>query len=222
MDSNVLIHSVARSKDGNLSVIAWYMEFYSAGYSCLHPGSYLLRSVGKPFTNDGLVDFYVSSEQWAVELLIGGSTMKEHIRRFEDGGSEFRDFDLNNKNNVDPKINKIKENAESDAKIFAAISTVTGIIGVTGAFYMHGSSVANSVATEKEIEAKVLDGILNEKKELMEAKSEKRIIEQFESTIERGARPSKLFIRRFEEQWKEIIEECKGNFFSVSSEEIPM
>lgn len=85
MDPNVLIHSVARSKDGNLSEIAWSMEFYRAGYSCLPPGSYLSPSVGKPFTNDGLVDFYVSSEQWAVELLVGGSAMKEHIRRFQDG-----------------------------------------------------------------------------------------------------------------------------------------
>ncbi|CAH1764523.1 22039_t:CDS:2, partial [Entrophospora sp. SA101] len=71
---------IALIQGSGLSEIAWCMEFYSAGYSCLPPGSYLSPLVGKLLTNDGLVDFYISSEQWAVELLIGGSYSKIPIK----------------------------------------------------------------------------------------------------------------------------------------------
>ena len=61
--------------------IPWCMEFYD----CLPPGFYLSPSVGRLFTKNGIVDFYVADKQWAIEFLINGSSMKKHSNRFEKG-----------------------------------------------------------------------------------------------------------------------------------------
>ncbi|RIA87642.1 hypothetical protein C1645_776802 [Glomus cerebriforme] len=64
----------------------WQMEFYRAIYSCLPDEMHISPDVGRMFATDGVVDFYISELQWAIELLIDGIDMKRHHERFQDGG----------------------------------------------------------------------------------------------------------------------------------------
>ncbi|RHZ89752.1 hypothetical protein Glove_11g54 [Diversispora epigaea] len=87
MNSKVLTHNLGRSKDGmRLLERVWQMEFYRAMYSCLPDEIHISPEVGRMFATDGIVDFYISEPQWAIELLIDGVDMKRHHERFQDGG----------------------------------------------------------------------------------------------------------------------------------------
>nr|CAG8556256.1 2227_t:CDS:2 [Entrophospora candida] len=157
------------------------------------------------------------------------STIKSLADDLKTLHNELIKFDLNNMNNIDPKTNKKKKTAESDKKAFTAISVTAGVIGI--------SDTANLDATIKGKEAKALDAVLSEKKDQVKVKSEglqdvssqissnlhemenfwveriaflEILIEQFESSSKRETRPNKLMIEALEEEWKEIIEECKG------------
>ncbi|CAJ0640598.1 8132_t:CDS:2 [Entrophospora sp. SA101] len=163
------------------------------------------------------------------------STIKSLADDLKTLHNELIKFDLNNMNNIDPKTNKKKKNAESDKKVFSAISVTAGVID--GVLFLGLSDTADSNATIKGKEAKVLDAVLSEKKDQMKVKSEglqdvssqissnlhemenfwveriaflETLIEQFESNSNRGTRPNKLIIGALEEEWKEIIGECKG------------
>ncbi|CAG8436596.1 9373_t:CDS:2 [Diversispora eburnea] len=71
MNSKVLTHNLGRSKDGmRLLERVWQMEFYRAMYSCLPDEIHISPEVGRMFATDGIVDFYISEPQWAIELLI--------------------------------------------------------------------------------------------------------------------------------------------------------
>nr|CAG8564739.1 10715_t:CDS:2 [Entrophospora candida] len=132
---------------------------------------------------------------------------------------ELVDFDLDNMENIDPKTYK-------NLKMTKVISTLACIMG----------AYVNLGATKKK-EADKLSVVLSQNKKQMKAKLEslqdnsslihltlrdiegfwesrvselERLIERFESFSKRESRPSKLFIRRFEEEWKEIIKEYKG------------
>nr|CAG8535391.1 7708_t:CDS:1 [Entrophospora candida] len=186
-------------------------------------------------------------------------------------------FDLNNMNNIDPKTNKRKENAESVKKVFTAISVTAGIIGgvllaltgpmavaavvaveetalatglasltaLDGVLFLGLSGTANSDATIKGIEAKMLGAVLSEKKDQMKVKSEglqdasshiisnlhdmenfwgksiaflETLTERLKSKSNRETRPNKLIIRGLEKQCKKMIEECKGCSCDIRNE----
>ncbi|CAH1762255.1 10895_t:CDS:2 [Entrophospora sp. SA101] len=87
INSKALTHNLGRSKDGmRLLERVWQMEFYRAIYSCLPDEMHISPDVGRIFSTDGVVDFYISEPQWAIELLIDGIDMKRHHERFQDGG----------------------------------------------------------------------------------------------------------------------------------------
>ncbi|CAB4415225.1 unnamed protein product [Rhizophagus irregularis] len=87
VNSKALTHNLGRSKDGmRLLERVWQMEFYRAIYSCLPDEMHISPDVGRIFATDGVVDFYISEPQWAIELLIDGIDMKRHHERFQDGG----------------------------------------------------------------------------------------------------------------------------------------
>ena len=54
-------------------------------YNCLPNGMNLSPDVGRLFPTNGLVDFYITEPQWAIELLIDGVELKEHHERFQEG-----------------------------------------------------------------------------------------------------------------------------------------
>ena len=73
INSKALTHNLGRSKDGmRLLERVWQMEFYRAIYSCLPDEMHISPDVGRIFATDGVVDFYISELQWAIELLIDG------------------------------------------------------------------------------------------------------------------------------------------------------
>ncbi|CAG8664795.1 16754_t:CDS:2, partial [Dentiscutata heterogama] len=73
INSKYLTHNLGRSKDGmRLLERVWQMEFYRAIYSCLPDEMHVSPDVGRIFATDGVVDFYISEPQWAIELLIDG------------------------------------------------------------------------------------------------------------------------------------------------------
>ncbi|CAJ0760407.1 19010_t:CDS:2 [Entrophospora sp. SA101] len=85
INSKALTHNLGRSKDGmRLLERVWQMEFYRAIYSCLPDEMHISPDVGRIFSTDGVVDFYISEPQWAIELLIDGIDMKRHHERFQD------------------------------------------------------------------------------------------------------------------------------------------
>ncbi|CAG8789687.1 17156_t:CDS:2 [Dentiscutata erythropus] len=87
INSKYLTHNLGRSKDGmRLLERVWQMEFYRAIYNCLPNEMHISPDVGRIFATDGVVDFYISEPQWAIELLIDGKDMKRHHERFQDGG----------------------------------------------------------------------------------------------------------------------------------------
>ncbi|CAG8466832.1 9849_t:CDS:2 [Cetraspora pellucida] len=87
VNSRYLTHNLGRSKDGmRLLERVWQMEFYRTIYSCLPDEMHISPDVGRIFATDGVVDFYISEPQWAIELLIDGIDMKRHHERFQDGG----------------------------------------------------------------------------------------------------------------------------------------
>lgn len=63
----------------------WHSELYRSISKCLPDGVYLSTEVGKAFSDDGIVDFYISTYKWAIELLIDGVGLKEHYNRFQKG-----------------------------------------------------------------------------------------------------------------------------------------
>ena len=65
----------------------WQMEFYKAMCTILPIGTHVQVNVGSSFGSPGRLDFRVNgTRQWAIELLVNGDRMKEHIQRFEEGG----------------------------------------------------------------------------------------------------------------------------------------
>ncbi|KAF0443885.1 crinkler family protein [Gigaspora margarita] len=87
VNSKYLTHNLGRSKDGMRRLErVWQMELYRTIYSCLPEEMHISPDVGRIFATDGIVDFYISESQWAIELLIDGIDMKRHHERFQDGG----------------------------------------------------------------------------------------------------------------------------------------
>lgn len=85
LNPDVLVCTKCRSKKGSLLEIAWVMEFYRAAQNYLPSGSILSPEVGKLYSNDGVVDLYVSEKKWAIEFLVNSNQMKKYYERFKNG-----------------------------------------------------------------------------------------------------------------------------------------
>ncbi|CAG8667449.1 9231_t:CDS:1, partial [Ambispora leptoticha] len=86
IDSNILKNNCNKSKDGRrLLESAWQVELYRTIYDHLPENVTISVEVGKLFTNDGVLDLYIPELQYAIEILIDGSSLQEHYNRFEKG-----------------------------------------------------------------------------------------------------------------------------------------
>lgn len=84
IDSNSLINNYGQTKYCNkIMERVWQSELYKSISKCLPDGVYISNEVGKVFTNDGIVDLYIPSYKWAVELLIDGIGLNKSSRNLE-------------------------------------------------------------------------------------------------------------------------------------------